>query len=120
MAKKDKTFIDPEGRKWDSHDEYGLYKWILESGYQPELQYKFIPGRKFRADFCLVDYKLIIECWGLDFNGYAGHNNMFTLINDLKRHLLAVEHGWNIIYWCKGITKEDFLRCLHTYLSRFS
>lgn len=119
MAKKDKTFTDPvSGIKYDSKEEYTLHKWLLEAGYNPELQHKFIPGRRFRADFTLVEEKIIVECMGMDIWGCAGHNNVFTIANDYKRHMLALIHGWKMVYWCKGVTKGDLLDCLNILTSK--
>jgi len=117
MSKKSKKVTDEKtGIVYDSADEQKLHKWLLDAGYNPKLQYNFIPGRRFRADFAFPEEKVVVECWGLDFYGQAGHNNIFTLINDLKRHLLAAKHGWTILYWSKGVTKHELISCLNVLL----
>lgn len=113
MSKKSKKFTDKEGKVWDSEDEFKMAKWLTEAGYTDfELQYKFIPNRKFRADFAFPDKKIAVEVMGMDIYGFAGHNNVFTIANDYKRHMLALQHGWKMIYWCKGVTKTDLFDCL--------
>jgi very-short-patch-repair endonuclease len=97
------------GIVYDSKDEQTLHRWLLEAGYTPELQYKFIPGRRFRADFAFVDKKIAVEVMGLDFAGWAGHNNVITMGKDYVRDMIATAHGWRMIYWCKGVTKTDLL-----------
>lgn len=109
-SKKSKKVIDEKtGIVYDSSDEMKLHKWLLEAGYTPELQYKFIPDRRFRADFAFPEKKIIVECMGMDIWGYAGHNNVFNIANDYRRNMIAISHGWKMLYWCKGVSKADLL-----------
>lgn len=119
-SKKSKKFTDSEGRVWDSKDEATMYRWLTEDGWIEEedftVQGKFIPGRRFRGDFVFEKEKIIVEVMGLDIRGYAGHNNVFVMTQDHKRHLLAAKHGWTILYWSKGVTKYELFSCLNVLL----
>ncbi len=112
-SKKSKKFTDSEGIIWDSKDESTMNKWLIEAGYSDfETQYRFIPSRRFRTDFAFPKEKIAVEVMGMDIWGCAGHNNVFTIANDYKRHMIALQHGWKMVYWCKGVTKTDLFNCL--------
>jgi very-short-patch-repair endonuclease len=113
---KSKKVTDKDGRIWDSADELTMYKWLIEAGYKEEdsfiTQGKLIEGRRFRGDFVFPKDKVVLEVMGMDIWGQAGHNNVFTIANDYKRHLLMIQNGWCMLYWCKGVTKAEILACL--------
>lgn len=123
MSKKSKKFTDKEGRVWDSEDEFKTFRWLTEAGWKEGVDFvvqgKFIPGRRFRGDFVFDKEKIIVEVMGMDIYGWAGHNNVFTIANDYKRHMQALLHGWRMIYWCKGVTKTDLLNCLNQLISDY-
>lgn len=119
---KNKKYTDKSGRVWDSEDESKVNRWLNEWGYVEGTDYvcqgTFIPGRRFRGDFVFKQEKIIVEVMGMDLGGWAGHNNVFTIANDYKRHMQALMHGWKMIYWCKGVTKTDLYDCLTDLISQ--
>lgn len=114
---KSKVYIDSTGRKWDSESEFKMNRWLNEAGYIEGKDYtvqgKFIPGRRFRGDFVFDKEKIIVEVMGMDIWGCAGHNNLFVITQDHKRHLIAAKYGWTILYWSKGVTKHELLSTLN-------
>lgn len=113
-----KAYIDEDGGKWASEDEFKVFKWLQEDeafkGF--ELQYMPIKGRKFRSDFCWVDKKVILEVQGLDIWGRAGHNNVAQYVKDCERMLLLTAHGYTVLYYAKGVSKACLLDNLLTIL----
>lgn len=113
-----KKYTDSEGNIFGSEEEYKVYKWLLEDpnlhGF--ELQYAPVKGRRFRADFCWVDKKVILEVQGLDIWGRGGHNNVAQYIKDCERMLLLTAHGYTVLYYAKGVTKACLLNNLLTIL----
>lgn len=61
---------------------------------EPTRQYKFLPDRKFQADFCWPDRMLIVECQG------AVHRIKARFHDDLERQALALLAGWKVL--CVG------------------
>lgn len=57
----------------------------------PARQYKFLEDRKFLADFCWPDNRLIVEC-----NGEV-HRIKEMFERDMEKTCLAVVHGWVVL-----------------------
>lgn len=94
----------------DKADEFAYYWRLLApvGAPQPEREYQFMEGRKFRADFAWIQpqYKLIVEIDG---------GNMMTRISprtgkpvvvgrhnqdsDHAKCNLAVQHGWKVLHY---------------------
>lgn len=62
----------------------------------PVRQHKFLPDRKYLADFCWPDRKLIVECQG------EVHRVKEQFERDLERQALAMLAGWRVL--CVGRT----------------
>jgi len=61
----------------------------------PERQFKFHPTRKFRADFCFVDQRIIVECdGGLFIQGR--HSRGATQERDHEKRNLATRAGYRV------------------------
>lgn len=86
--------------------ETTLAKLFKSEGLKPEVQYKYVPGRKFEADFCFVTEKLIVEVDGGIYSRRA-HGSISGIIADMKRTNYAAMNGWRVMrYQPAEITKE--------------
>ena len=59
-------------------------------------QHKYVPGRKFQADFAFPEQKLIVEVDGGIYNRRA-HGSIGGIIADMKRTNLAAISGWRVM-----------------------
>ena len=65
---------------------------------KPERQFKFLNGRKYRADFAWPKEKLIVEIDGGCFSsGKSGHTSISGMMRDKERDALAQIAGWDVI-----------------------
>ena len=62
----------------------------------PERQYKFIKGRRFQADFCWTDQKVIIEMEGGSWTR-GRHTSGVGFNRDCIKYLLATLEGYKVI-----------------------
>ena len=63
---------------------------------EPEREYRFVPGRKFRADFAYPADRLLIEVDGGAF--IAGRHTRGTgFEKDAEKASLAAVNGWRVI-----------------------
>ena len=63
---------------------------------EPVREYKFIDGRRFRADFAWPDIKLIVECEGGTYiNGRHVRPKGFE--SDCEKYNLATIQGWRVL-----------------------
>ena len=69
-------------------------------------QFKYVPGRKFEADFCFVEQRLIVEVDG-GIYGRRAHGSISGIIADMKRTNYAAMQGFRVMrYQPSEITKE--------------
>lgn len=87
--------------------EVSLAKLLKSAGLESCVrQYKYVPGRKFEADFCFVEEKLIIEVDGGIYTRRA-HGSIGGIISDMKRTNQASMFGYRVMrYQPSEITKE--------------
>ena len=86
--------------------ENSLAKLFKAEGLKPEVQYKYVPGRKFEADFCFVTEKLIVEVDGGVY-GRRAHGSISGILADMKRTNYASMNGYRVMrYEPSEITKE--------------
>ena len=85
----------------------------------PERQYKFIKGRRFQADFCWVDQKVIIEYEGGMF-GKSRHTTGVGYTNDCEKYNLAALNGYDVfrltVLTLK--TRPEWLDIIVNYVSK--
>jgi very-short-patch-repair endonuclease len=69
---------------------------LKELGFENiKYEYKFDPSRRYRADICLEDDRILIE---LDGGVYAGgHRRGASLIADYERQNRAILAGWRLL-----------------------
>lgn len=63
---------------------------------EPVREYKFIDGRKFRADFAWPDIKLIVECEGGTYIR-GRHVRPKGFESDCEKYNLATIQGWRVL-----------------------
>ncbi len=79
----------------------------LTSGMQR--QYKFLPERRYRADFAWPEAKLIAECdGGIYMRGGrgGGHNTGVGYEHDRERDNLAQLAGWRVLRFTKSMIED--------------
>lgn len=59
-------------------------------------QYRYVPGRQFRADFAFPKQRLIVEVDGGVYSRRA-HGSVGGIIADMKRTNLAAMNGWRVM-----------------------
>jgi hypothetical protein len=74
----------------------------------PQTEYPFLPGRKFRADYCWPEAMLIVEKHGGIFRGgkgggsnKGGHSSAVGILRDLEKCNLAQLAGWTYLQFEK-------------------
>lgn len=68
-----------------------LAQQMIAAGLKFERQYKWCPGRKFRADYAMPERKLLIELDG------AVHRIKAQWKRDIIKRQLAITHGWTML-----------------------
>lgn len=87
-----KAWLEAERKKLE---ERFLAWWMAIGGPDLEREYKFAPDRRFRADFCHLGSKVIVEIdGGLATNG--AHNSMRTYEYQQERDRLARSLGYEV------------------------
>ena len=66
-------------------------------------EYKYVPCRKYKADYCIPEWRLLIEIQGGLFNKKA-HGSITGLLKDIQRLNLATVNGFYLL----RITPDDF------------
>lgn len=66
-------------------------------------EYKFLPDRKFRADFALIIPRILVEVQGGIWLEHGGHNTGGGLARDYEKANLAQLAGWRYLQF----TAED-------------
>ena len=80
-------------------------------------EYKFCDTRKFRADLCIPDRHLIIECNGGVFMAKSGHNSIKGITRDYIKSNLAQLLGYTYLqYTRKEIEDGSALSEIEQYL----
>ena len=68
----------------------------------PVRQFKAIPGREFKFDFCYPEKKLLIEVQGAIWAGrrgeQSGHSSGVGIMRDHEKNNLAVINGYRVLY----------------------
>lgn len=83
--------------------EIGEMKWVLKAlGLAYECEFKFVPGRDFRADLFIPSLNLLVEYEGLFAEGKNGtgmsrHTTPKGYTNDCIKYFLANVHGYKVL-----------------------
>jgi len=114
--------MTPAARTWLAADRKKLedrfLAWWKSIG-GPELarEYRFAPQRRFRADFCHMASKTIVEIdGGLHISG--AHNSQRTYAYQQERDRIARELGYEVMRLGTGFTLEQVEDALDTVVRR--
>lgn len=79
--------------------------WSSQAKTEPELvpEFKFVPGRGFRADWALPDYRILIEVNGGVGMKQGGHNSWAGIHRDYEKARLAAANQ----YWLFPCSTHD-------------
>jgi len=68
---------------------------------EPVREYRFVPGRLYRADFAWPNHKLLVEAEGGVFSrkgkGGGWHQSVGGYLDDCRKYTLAALHGWRVL-----------------------
>lgn len=74
---------------------------------KPELEYKFHPTRKWRADFAWPAWRVIIEVEGAVFAG-GRHTRGRGFEADCLKYNAATELGWRVFRFSTGQVNQGY------------
>ena len=69
---------------------------LTQAGIDHVRQYAYAHGRKFRADFALVESRLLVEVQGGVYTR-RGHGSITGVLADMKRGNVAALAGWYVL-----------------------
>ena len=72
---------------------------------RPEIEYRFNPKRRWRADYAWPDYKVMLEVEGGVWTG-GRHVTGTGFLNDMEKYNEAAADGWRLI----RCTPSDLLK----------
>lgn len=73
-----------------------LERYLKTYGVKLEKEYKFIPGRRFRADYAIVPWWLLIEIEGAVWVS-GRHTRGSGFVKDIEKYNLAMVYGWQVL-----------------------
>jgi very-short-patch-repair endonuclease len=84
----------------------------------PHREYRFVPGRRYRADFAWENERLLVEAeGGLFSKGKGWHLSIGGYLDDLEKYNLAALLGWRVLrYTAKEINSGDAVRQIEQVL----
>jgi hypothetical protein len=68
---------------------------------EPEYEFVFLPGRKFRFDLAWIKERLAVECNGATWVK-GGHSSGYGLRRDYEKMNLAQVNGWIVLQFDSG------------------
>jgi very-short-patch-repair endonuclease len=80
-----------------------LAEQLTREGIEFTREFKFLPDRKFRADFALIIPRILVEVQGGIWMDKGGHNTGLSLRRDYEKANLAQLAGWRYLQF----TAED-------------
>lgn len=79
------------------HERLFQRLWIGAGGPDLVPQFKFLPNRRYRADFACIGAKLLIECHGSHWVAGTGHSSGVGIKRDREKALAAYLAGWQVV-----------------------
>jgi very-short-patch-repair endonuclease len=65
---------------------------------EPQAEYRFVPGRRYRADFAWPNQMLLVECeGGLFSRGKGWHLSIGGYLDDIQKYNLAALLGYRVL-----------------------
>lgn len=94
--------------KFDAEAMLALH--LTAEGVAFEQQYKYCPDRNFKADFAIVDRRLLIEVNGGIWNNDGAHGRVSGIIKDIERLNLATLNGYFMLRYTPDQVKSGEAR----------
>lgn len=110
------AFEVKKGRDKTLEEQFASF--AVRHGFPPyETEYKFLPDRKFRADFAWPDHKLLVEVdGGKHINGH--HHTAEGIKRDQERDRLAREAGFHVVRTDRdGLEGDQLYSLVSAFLS---
>ena len=97
-----RELITDDPKETDSLNERRMLRICRRLGIpEPETQYEiWTEGRKFRADFCWPDLRLIVEC-----DSWRWHGGKLKREDDTERDQLLAIAGWLVVHFTRNQVK---------------
>lgn len=74
---------------------------------EPIREYRGIPGRDYRFDFCWPDRKIAVEIEGGDiWRGNSRHTHGSAYISDCRKYNSAIRHGWQVYRYPTALVND--------------
>ena len=80
-----------------SKEKETLGRWLLYSEWKWQREYRFDPDRKFRADWCLSELRILVEYEGGVFQQGKSHSNGVDYTDDCEKYAIANILGYIVI-----------------------
>jgi very-short-patch-repair endonuclease len=86
----------------------------------PVQQFKFVPDRKFSADFAWPDRMILVELeGGIWRRGGGAHSHPSNILRDIEKQTLAAFHGYRVFrFWENDIKSWTAAKMMADVLSR--
>lgn len=91
------------------------WRMIVPSRPQPEREYQFLEGRRFRFDFCFVPQRVAVELEGAVFQ-QGRHTRGKGYESDCEKYNLAVLNGYKVLRFTRGMLQRDPHGCISQVL----
>src|SRR5688572_21789089 len=85
-----------------------LDKWAKKHGSDVMAEHQFDKTRKFRWDFCFLEYRIALEFEGGIFLRKSGHNTATHYTKDCIKYNLGTTQGWRILRY----TALNYRNCI--------
>ena len=81
---------------------------------------KIIPGRRYRFDFALLDYRILVEIQGGTWK-LGGHTSGAGIARDCEKSILAQLEGWKVFALCaEHVQSGQGLKWVQEAISRIN
>ncbi|AFY95480.1 hypothetical protein Cha6605_4561 [Chamaesiphon minutus PCC 6605] len=75
-------------------------------------EYRFIPPRRYRWDFCHLKSKVAIEIQGGVWMQRSGHSGGTGLVKDYEKLCLAAALGWRVFLLADSMINDEYLKLI--------
>lgn len=89
--------------------------WLKSKGIAYELEYKFHPKRKWRADIAIPSLKVLVEFEGI-VSTKSRHTTITGFTNDCEKYNQAQIVGWNVLRYTV-LNKSQFFTDIESLIN---
>ncbi len=82
-------------------------------------EYRFIPPRRYRWDFCHLESRVAIEIQGGVWMTRSGHSGGTGLVKDYEKLCLAAAHGWRVFLLADSMINDEYLKLIADAIEHF-